>query len=57
MTQSAASQQIRKLEEDMRLVLLLRHRRGVELSQSGMRFHQRIAVVMKTLDEIIDDIG
>jgi len=48
-TQAAVSRQIKRLEEEIGVVLFQRHHRTIELTRPGARLHQ---VVRRSLDEI-----
>jgi DNA-binding transcriptional LysR family regulator len=53
-TQAAVSRQIKRLEEEIGVVLFQRHHRTIELTRAGARLHQ---VVRKSLDEIAAAVG
>ncbi len=42
-TQSAISQHIRKLEQDLGVVLFVRHGRGMRLTEAGQRYHETVS--------------
>ena len=50
LTQSAVSQQIRQLEEQLRTPLFVRHRRGIRLSDAGQQFLQSVAPILDELE-------
>ncbi len=54
--QPALSRQIRKLEEELGVALLLRRPRGVELTPAGARLLERAETVFQSLRETADEL-
>ena len=50
LTQSAVSQQIKQLEEQLHTPLFVRHRRGLRLSEAGQHFLKAIAPLLHELE-------
>jgi len=49
--QTALGMQIRQIEEDLGVALLLRHSRGVEPTKAGRLLHARALAILKLVDE------
>ena len=54
--QTALGMQIRQLEEDLGVALLVRHSRGVEPTKAGTLLHARALAILKQVDEARQDI-
>lgn len=54
--QPALSRQIRKLEEELGVTLLLRRPRGVELTPAGARLLERAEAVFRSLREAAEEL-
>jgi LysR family nitrogen assimilation transcriptional regulator len=48
--------QIRQLEEDLGVALLVRHSRGVEPTKAGRLLHTRAISILKEVDEARKDV-
>ncbi len=57
MDQSGLSRQVRRLEESVRSKLLYRNGRGVELTESGMVFHETVSEAMSALRRAYDRVS
>src|ERR1700735_2367385 len=55
--QPALSRQIRLLEEELGVPLLLRHRRGVEPTKEGLDFVRSAEILLRMAQQIRDDMG
>lgn len=55
-SQSAVSQQIKALEEDLGVELLTRHNRTFSLTPAGELFYRKSAVVLADLDQLRKDV-
>jgi len=56
LTQSAVSQQLKKLEEELGETLIARRRPRVELTHAGMRVLSRSERIFKVIEEIYEDL-
>jgi LysR family nitrogen assimilation transcriptional regulator len=56
LSQPAVSHQVQKLEQELGTQLLIRHRRGVTLTQAGTRLRERLDVVLGLLDAPLDPV-
>lgn len=56
LSQSAVSRQIQSLEEELGVVLFLRHSRSVELSDAGVRLLSTTSVLLKQLDSTVQHL-
>lgn len=56
MTQPGVSYQIRRIEEDLGVPLLVRHHRGVDLTPEGLRLYELAARQVSEIDQIARDI-
>jgi LysR family nitrogen assimilation transcriptional regulator len=54
--QTALGMQIRQLEEDLGVTLLVRHSRGVEPTEAGSLLHKRALAILKMVDEARNDV-
>jgi LysR family transcriptional regulator, nitrogen assimilation regulatory protein len=54
--QTALGMQIRQLEEDLGVALLVRHSRGVEPTQAGTLRHKRAVEILKDVEEARQDV-
>ena len=54
-TQSAISQQIKKLEEELGVKLLDRHNRTFSLTQAGQRFYRKSLFVLNDVEQMIKE--
>jgi LysR family nitrogen assimilation transcriptional regulator len=54
--QPALGMQIRQLEQELGVDLLVRHSRGVTATEAGKKLHQRAAVILADVDALRDDI-
>jgi LysR family transcriptional regulator, nitrogen assimilation regulatory protein len=54
--QPALSRQMRLLQEEAGVVLLIRHRRGLQLTEAGEELLQRVSGVIRQLDRVFDDV-
>jgi LysR family nitrogen assimilation transcriptional regulator len=54
--QTALGMQIRQLEEDLGLALLLRHSRGVEPTKAGSLLHARAISILKGVEQVRHDV-
>lgn len=55
--QTALGMQIRQLEEDLGVALLVRHSRGVEPTRAGRLLHERASAILKLVEETRRDIA
>jgi LysR family nitrogen assimilation transcriptional regulator len=55
-TQPALSRQIQQLEHELGVPLLVRHGRGVQLTESGMLFRDRAAAIVREMEQLRDEI-
>lgn len=55
--QPALGMQIRQLEEDLGVALLVRHSRGVEPTPAGALLHTRALAILKLVDETRNDVS
>jgi LysR family nitrogen assimilation transcriptional regulator len=53
--QPALSRKVRQLEEALSVTLFVRHRRGVSLTEEGTLFRDRLAAVIRQLEQLRDD--
>ncbi len=56
-TQPALGLQIRNLEEELRVPLLVRHSRGVELTPEGKILLERAQVILSNVDQAVRAVG
>lgn len=56
-TKTVVSQQVARLEEELKTTLLLRTTRRVEPTEAGRRLHARCALILRDVEEAIDEIG
>jgi LysR family nitrogen assimilation transcriptional regulator len=54
--QTALGMQIRQLEEDLGVALLVRHSRGVEPTKAGSLLHARALAILKEVEEVRKDV-
>lgn len=54
--QTALGMQIRQLEEDLGVALLVRHSRGVEPTKAGDLLHARALAILKEVEEIRNEV-
>jgi LysR family nitrogen assimilation transcriptional regulator len=54
--QTALGMQIRQLEEDLGVALLVRHSRGVEPTKAGSLLHARARAILKEVEEVRKDV-
>src|SRR5262245_7516701 len=54
--QTALGMQIRQLEEDLGVALLVRHSRGVEPTKAGSLLHSRALTILKLVEETRKDV-
>ena len=54
--QTALGMQIRQLEEDLGVALLVRHSRGVEPTKAGSLLHTRAVSILKEVEETRKDV-
>src|SRR5262245_45274960 len=54
--QTALGMQIRQLEEDLGVALLVRHSRGVEPTKAGSLLHTRAISILKEVEEARKDV-
>jgi LysR family nitrogen assimilation transcriptional regulator len=55
--QTALGMQIRQIEEDLGVALLVRHSRGVEPTKAGSLLHARALAILKMVDEARNDVA
>jgi LysR family nitrogen assimilation transcriptional regulator len=55
--QTALGMQIRQIEEDLGVALLVRHSRGVEPTAAGSLLHARAVSILKLIDEARKDVS
>ena len=55
--QTALGMQIRQMEEDLGVALLVRHSRGVEPTKAGNLLHSRALAILKLVDETRKDVA
>jgi LysR family nitrogen assimilation transcriptional regulator len=55
--QTALGMQIRQLEEDLGVALLIRHSRGVEPTKAGRLLHSRALTILKLTEETRKDVS
>jgi LysR family transcriptional regulator, nitrogen assimilation regulatory protein len=55
--QTALGMQIRQLEEDLGLALLIRHSRGVEPTKAGSLLHHRAVTILKLVEETRKEVA
>lgn len=55
-TQPALSRQIQQLEEELRTPLLVRHGRGVQLTENGMLFRIKAEAVIQQMEQMLEEI-
>ena len=55
--QTALGMQIRQLEEDLGVALLIRHSRGVEPTKAGKLLHARAITILKLTEETREDVS
>jgi LysR family nitrogen assimilation transcriptional regulator len=55
--QPALGMQIRQLEEDLGVALLIRHSRGVEPTPAGALLHTRALAILKLVDEVRKEVS
>src|ERR1700744_2814289 len=56
-SQPALGLQIRNLEEELRVLLLVRHSRGVELTPEGKILLERAQIILSNVDLALQAIG
>ncbi|MBR3394067.1 MAG: LysR family transcriptional regulator [Firmicutes bacterium] len=54
-SQSAVSQQIKQLENELGVQLIIRHGRSFELTEAGKYFYQKSLILLTELDQLIRD--
>lgn len=54
--QTALGMQIRQIEEDLGVALLVRHSRGVEPTKAGRLLHERAGAILKLVDQTRRDV-
>jgi LysR family nitrogen assimilation transcriptional regulator len=54
--QTALGMQIRQLEEDLGLALLVRHSRGIEPTKAGSLLHTRALLILKEVEQARNDV-
>ena len=54
--QTALGMQIRQLEEDLGVALLVRHSRGVEPTKAGSLLHARAVAILKDVEQARMDV-
>ena len=57
LTQSAVSHQIRQLEDHLGVALFVRHRRGIALSDAGLRFLSSVSPLLEQLESAVAAIS
>ena len=55
--QTALGMQIRQIEEDLGVVLLVRHSRGVEPTKAGSLLHSRALAILKLVEETRQEVS
>lgn len=55
--QTALGMQIRQLEEDLGVALLVRHSRGVEPTKAGSLLHERALAILKLVEDARKDVS
>lgn len=55
--QTALGMQIRQMEEDLGIALLVRHSRGVEPTKAGKLLHTRAVEILRTIEETRRDVS
>jgi LysR family nitrogen assimilation transcriptional regulator len=55
--QTALGMQIRQLEEDLGVALLVRHSRGVEATKAGSLLHTRALAILKLAEETRKEVS
>lgn len=55
--QTALGMQIRQLEEDLGVCLLVRHSRGIEPTRAGSLLHARALTILKMVDETTKEVA
>src|SRR5512144_3221536 len=55
--QTALGMQIRQLEEDLGIALLVRHSRGVEPTKAGKLLYSRALDILKLVEETRDEVS
>jgi LysR family nitrogen assimilation transcriptional regulator len=55
--QTALSMQIRQIEEDLGVPLLVRHSRGVEPTKAGSLLHSRAVAILKQVEEVKREVS
>jgi LysR family transcriptional regulator, nitrogen assimilation regulatory protein len=54
--QTALGMQIRQLEEDLGVTLLVRHSRGIEPTRAGTLLHSRALAILKLVEETRQEV-
>ncbi len=55
--QTALGMQIRQIEEDLGVTLLVRHSRGIEPTQAGTLLHSRALAILKLVEETRQEVS
>ena len=55
-TQAAVSQQVRALEAELGVALFVRHHRGLDLTEEGMRLHRSVVMGFECIADATEDI-
>ena len=55
--QTALGMQIRQIEEDLGVALLVRHSRGVEPTKAGSMLHARALTILKLVEETRKEVS
>ncbi len=55
-TQPALSRQVIQLEEELGVRLLVRHGRGVQLTESGMRFREKAEAIARHMEQLLEEV-